>query len=155
MYKIVSYSFVLLLVLFSCKAKQCQQQTLNIDNKMEMLNADKAFSRMCEEKGMKAAYMEYIDSGGILLRPQSMPIIGVDVIDYISQEVDTGYTISWVPMGGTVARSGEGGYTYGTYLVKFKSKDSVLRGTYINVWHRQVDGKWKFVVNSGNEGIGE
>ena len=120
-----------------------------------MLNADKAFSKMCEGKGVKAAYMEYIDSGGILLRPQSMPITGADVIDYISQEVDTGYTISWVPMGGAVARSGEGGYTYGTYLVKFKSKDSVLRGTYINVWHRQADGKWKFVINSGNEGIGE
>jgi ketosteroid isomerase-like protein len=34
-------------------------------------------------------------------------------------------------------------------------KDTVLRGTYVSVWKKQKDGKWKFMLDTGNEGIGQ
>jgi len=43
------------------------------------------------------------------------------------------------------------GYTYGVY--KVATADTTLMGTYLNVWRKQDDGKWKFVIDTGNPGI--
>lgn len=135
----------------SCTTKKPEAD--NVDYKTEMMAADRAFSRLSEEKGMKYALMQYIDAKGVLLRPNTIPIIGVEAIDFISQGDDTSYTITWDPNGGGIAKSGELGYTYGVYSLKPKTKDTVIFGTYASVWKRQPDGKWKFVLQTGNEGI--
>ena len=125
----------------------------DVDYKPAMMEADRAFSKMSEEKGMKAAMLHFIDSKGILLRPNTMPLVGGDAVDYISQGDDSAYIMTWEPSGGTVAKSGDLGYTYGVYSLKPKDKDTIFYGTYLSVWKRQEDGKWKFVVETGNEGI--
>ena len=106
-----------------------------------------------KKKGIKAALLHYIDSKGILLRPNAIPLVGGNAVDYISQGSDTSYTMTWEPSGGNVAKSGELGYTYGVYSIKPRDKDTVLYGTYVSVWKRQEDGKWKFLLETGNEGI--
>ena len=63
--------------------------------------------------------------------------------------------MQWKPKGGTIAQSGELGYTYGLYVLKPAGKDTTLYGTYVSIWKKQTDGSWKFVLDSGNEGIGE
>ncbi|MES2431249.1 MAG: nuclear transport factor 2 family protein [Bacteroidota bacterium] len=123
--------------------------------KLSMMEADRAFSKMSEEKGMKAAFLEYIDSNGVLLRPNTHPIIGGEAIYYITQGEDSTYSMTWDPQGGNVAQSGEMGFTYGIYSIKTKKDSSVQYGTYVSVWRRQPDGKWKFMLDTGNEGIGE
>ena len=125
----------------------------DVDYKTSLIETDRAFSRLSEEKGMKHALMHYIDSKGVLLRPNTIPIAGGEAINYISQGNDTNYTMTWEPNGGSVARSGELGYTYGIYSLKPKDKDTVLYGTYVSIWKKQADGKWKFVLETGNEGI--
>ena len=32
--------------------------------------------------------------------------------------------------------------------------DSARRGTYVTIWKKQANGRWKFVLDSGNEGVG-
>ena len=59
--------------------------------------------------------------------------------------------LTWKPDGGEIATSGDLGFTYGIY--KLEMKDTVLKGTYVSIWKKQTDGKWKFVLDSGNEGI--
>ena len=61
--------------------------------------------------------------------------------------------MTWEPRGGSVANSGELGYTYGVYSLKPNNKDTRLYGTYVSVWKKQADGNWKFVLESQNEGI--
>lgn len=150
-------NFLLLLViatcLFACFNKKPKEDLVDI--KMSMMDADRAFSKMSELKGMKAAFMEYIDSNGVLLRPNSRPIIGGEAIFYISQGEDTSYTMTWDPKGGSVAQSGDLGYTYGIYSIKPKDSEMVQYGTYVSVWKKQPDGKWKFALDTGNEGVGE
>ena len=124
-------------------------------DKREVLNADIEFSRLSEAKGMKAAFIEYIDSNGVLLRPNEMPIIGANAIDYLIQQNDTGYSLTWQPNGGDISVSGDLGYTYGIYAMRPASKDTVIYGTYTSIWKKQQDGKWKFVLDTGNEGVGE
>ena len=124
-------------------------------DKLNMMDADRAFSKMSEEKGMKNAFLEYIDSNGVLLRPNRQPIVGADAIDYLIQQNDSAYTLQWEPQNGTVAHSGDLGYTYGIYALKLKLQDTVIYGTYVSIWKKQANGQWKYVLDSGNEGVGE
>ena len=125
----------------------------NDDKKAEMIAAEISFSKFSELKGTRKALMEYIDSEGVLLRPNIMPLVSADAIDFISQANDTAYTMIWQPKGGNIAESGELGYTYGIYSITPKHKDSIMQGTYVNIWKKQVDGTWKLLLDSGNEGI--
>ncbi len=118
-----------------------------------MIDADKAFSKMSREKGMKKAFIEYMDGEGVLLRPNQYPLIGASAIDFLSQISDTSFTLEWEPQKGYIAKSGELGYTYGVYALKPSTADTVLYGTYVSIWKKQPDGSWKFVLDTGNEGI--
>src|SRR5215212_681657 len=123
--------------------------------KMALLDADKNFSDCSEQKGMKAAFMEYIDSNGVLLRPSQLPIVGAHAIDFLLQLNDTSYTLKWQPHDGFVSRSADLGYTYGIYALHPKAGDTTIYGTYVSIWKKQANGKWKFVLDSGNEGVGK
>lgn len=144
--------FLLPVLISSCFTKKTEQEV--VDYKTAMMETDRAFSKLCEERGLKYALIQYIDSKGVLLRPNALPIVGGEAIDFISQGGnDTSYVMTWEPNGGSIAQSGELGYTYGVYSLKPKDKDTVFYGTYVSIWKRQPDGKWKFVLETGNEGI--
>lgn len=145
--------FFSMLFMFSCKSRK--NVTVTIADKKELLEVDRAFSKMSEEKGMKNAFIEYIDSNGVLLRSDHMPIIGANAIDYLIQLNDTGYTLSWEPNDGEIAKSGDLGYTFGIYAMKPNSKDTTIYGTYTSIWKKEKNGKWKFVLDTGNEGVGD
>jgi len=123
--------------------------------KLELMDADRDFSRMSEQKGMKEAFLEYIDSNGVLLRPNQPPIVGADAVDFLIQQNDTTYILKWEPKDGAVAKSGELGYTYGIYALMPTSKDTIIYGTYVSIWKKEKSGRWKYVLDSGNEGIGD
>ncbi|UAY53278.1 YybH family protein [Ferruginibacter albus] len=156
MKKIILSLFIVSFFL-SCKNRKppAEEQYAPVTSRTEIIETDKAFSKLSEEKGVRAAFMEYIDSAGVLLRPRSLPIEGADAIDYISQDNDTTIIMTWEPTGAAIAKSGDLGYTYGTYLIRYKNKDSVQKGTYLSIWKKQADGKWKFVLDTGNEGLSE
>ena len=148
--------FLAIAFLFAaCNFFEKEKPVAGIDEKIKMMDADRDFSKMSLNKGMKNAFMEYIDSNGVLLRPGQYPLIGADAIDFLSQLNDSSYSLQWEPKGGAIAKSGELGYTYGLYALKPGGKDTTLYGTYVSIWKKQTDGNWKFVLDSGNEGIGE
>ena len=120
-----------------------------------LLKADNDFALLSSKKGLKEAYLENIDSNGVLLRPNQLPIAGADAVDFIIGLKDTGYTMMWKPSNAMVAESGEMGFTYGVYEIKSSVMDTLLYGTYVSIWKKQSDGKWKFVLQSNNDGIGE
>ena len=121
--------------------------------KINLMAADRAFSEMSEKEGMKAAYLEYSDSNVVLLRPNVMPITGADAIDFLITLDDSGYTFNWEPQRALVSTMGDMGFTYGVYGLHPKDMDTTYYGTYVNVWKKQADGKWKLALDSGNEGI--
>ena len=119
--------------------------------KNEILATDSAFSRSSSEQGTKKAFIEYMDNDGILLRPSHLPLIGAQAIEYLTESSDTGYTLTWQPSAAQVSASGDLGYSYGIYHLQLQ--DTLIRGTYVSIWKKQADGKWKFILDSGNEGI--
>lgn len=119
----------------------------------EMVDADKAFSDASGKNGMKKAFLEYIADDAVLLRPGFLPIVEGDAIQFLNAQEDTSFTMTWEPKGADISASKDMGFTYGVYAVK--TKDTVLKGTYLSIWKKQKDGKWKFVLDTGNQGVGE
>ncbi len=147
-------SIFVLACLFSCSEEKAPEQD-NTKNRISLLEADKAFSDLSAKEGMKAAFIEYIDSNGVLLRSDNVPIAGAMAIDYLIQFKDSDFSLIWQPHHAVVSSSGDLGFTYGIYSVKVPSRDTLLYGNYVHIWKRNQNGKWKFVLDSGNEGIGE
>lgn len=132
-------------------AQQLTEQSLDAEEQLnKMMETDKAFSAASEKNGMNKAFLEYVADDAVLLRPGYMPIVEADVIKFINAQEDTSFTMTWVPRGADIAASADLGYTYGVY--KVVTADTTLTGTYLNVWKKQPDGQWKFVIDSGNAG---
>lgn len=150
--KTFKFTSALILICFLCiSCNDFAEKQVNANaSPSELLNADKDFSAMANEKGMKKAFMHFMAKEGVLLRPENYPIIGADAIEYVSQINDTDYKVAWKPMKADISQDGDLGYTYGIYEVTVQ--DTVIKGTYVNVWKKQ-NGEWRFVLNSGNQGV--
>ena len=127
------------------------------DTREAVLQADRNFSKMSEEKGLNTAYIAYAAESGVLLRPQSLPIVGRDNIRiYMARTSDEGLRLTWSPAYADIAASGELAYTYGTYLLEtfdIDGKVITTEGTYVSIWKKDANGFWKYVLESGNAGI--
>ena len=119
----------------------------------KLIAIDRAFSVLSKEKGMNYAFLAYVAEDGVILSPNRLPIVGKNRIMTLFSGDDSETDFTWEPLHADVAKSGELGYTYGTY--KINSLRITERGTYVSVWKKDPAGKWKFVLDSGNEGLGD
>ena len=140
-----SLLLLLLLLLFNCDHRQSAIT--------EILAADSAFSSLSKKEGMNSAFLHYIDEQGVLLRPNTYPIVGKNKINELfSLQSDSAFTLTWEPLFADAAHSGEMGYSYGKHTLKTSKSTSF--GTYVSVW-KKVNNQWKFVLDCGNEGLGK
>ncbi len=124
-------------------------------NRQELIEADKAFSKLSSDEGMKSAFLSYCASEGVMLTPESMPVVGYEAVENLIGNIDdSAIKLTWEPLYALAAKSGEMGYTYGIFSRYIVALDSTLKGTYVSIWIKE-DGEWKFVLDSGNEGVGE
>jgi ketosteroid isomerase-like protein len=89
-----------------------------------------------------------------LLRPNVYPIVGADAVDFIIAQKTEDLILTWRPKDAVVAASGELAYTYGVYNITVKDSDEAMQGSYVTIWKKQLDGKWKFVLDTNTEGVG-
>lgn len=142
--------WILLLCAWACKSSVPQDTALA---RQAVLKADTDFSNLSRSKGFRYAFLAYADSTAVLLREQHPPMEGHAAFKYIESMNDSGVTLTWEPTFGSVAASGDLSYTYGIYT--FTSKDTTTRGTYVTIWKKDASGNWKFVLDTGNEGLGK
>ena len=147
------YIIILLLVFSACTMPEREEEKSSQLALQEIQQADIDFSEFSRKHGMRKAFLEYIDDDGIMMRDNAMPLIGAHAIDYITSMNDSSISLTWEPRGGDVAESGDLGYTFGVY--EMKDSVNIQKGTYVTIWKKQPDGKWKFVLDSGNQGTGE
>ncbi|MFT3702521.1 MAG: nuclear transport factor 2 family protein [Agriterribacter sp.] len=143
---------LVMLLLTACKDYRFKKEEERIKALNEIQQTDVDFSNRSKEAGMKKAFLEYMRNDGVLLRPGRMPIIGASAVEFISNVNDTSFSLTWQPQGADVSQSADMGYTYGIYSMKMG--DSLFKGTYVTIWQKE-DGKWKFSLDTGNEGTGE
>lgn len=143
------------MVIFTLFLCSCSSDK-NIENyRQELMDVDLAFSALSLDSGMNVAFETYCAEDGLLLRQGSMPLVGVGAIaDTLAKTDDSKFELSWKPLDGRVASSGDLGYTYGIFTMSLKEMDMTRKGTYVSIWIKE-DGEWKFVLDTGNEGLGE
>jgi ketosteroid isomerase-like protein len=148
-FNIILFVFIInLIFILSC--------TRNIKNQSSgiLLQTDRHFSEMSVKGGMFKAFLFYIAEDGVILRDNSFPSKGKNTLrEHFSGKSDSSFVLSWEPLSETISESGEIGYTYGIHKTLDKSTGKITSGTYVTIWKKQSDGNWKFVLDTGTEGL--
>ncbi len=138
--------FLLLLLASACNYHQEDP----VMQRKILIKTDIDFAQMALEKGIREAFTYYAADEAVMMRDGSLPLFGKEemVRDFV-RHPRTGVTLSWVPVKADV--SGDLGYTFGKWEMKFEGKDTICYGSYVTVWKKQNDGSWKFVLDGGND----
>ncbi len=121
----------------------------------DIATTDSLFSEMSKSEGMKAALLFYMEDDATIIRPNSNPITGAEVVNFLSDLNDSDFKMTWKASRTIHSAGNDLGYAYGTYNISSTKIDSTLTGTYVHVWRKLEDGTWKFVLNSWNEAVEE
>ena len=109
---------------------------------------------MSVKEGMFRAFLFYMAEDGVILRDNSFPSKGKEALrERFAGKSDTSFVLSWDPLYEKISESGELGYTYGIHTTLEKATGQITKGTYITVWQKQTDGSWKFVLDTGTQGL--
>ena len=148
-FNIVLFVFIInLILIFSCSKKSKSPET------GILLHTDREFSAMSVREGMFKAFLFYIADDGVILRDNSFPAKGKENLSTrFSGKTDTTFILSWEPLFEKISESGDLGYTYGLHTNTDKITGEITKGTYITIWQKQQDGSWKFVLDSGTQGL--
>jgi len=104
--------------------------------------------------GVAQAFREYAALDATSLPMGEAPLHGREAIAQTVVNLPAG-SLLWTPVAADIAKSGDLGYTWGTYALHSTDADGKLRvshGKYITVWKKQPDGSWKFVMDIANPG---
>lgn len=118
-----------------------------------ILRADEDFAHYAREHGLAEAFASYAADDATILPNGGNPVKGREAIRALFASSSAGTTLAWKPFTAEVSRSGDLGYTLGTY--ESRSSDAsgkpVIRyGKYCTIWKKQSDGTWRYVVDLGN-----
>jgi ketosteroid isomerase-like protein len=112
-----------------------------------LIQAERAFSKLSAEKGIKESFLFYLAEDAIVFRPK--PIPGRKT--YEAAPDVSPVVLTWEPAYAEVALAGDLGYTTGPYQLKDRSKpgDGASYGHYVSLWQKQPNGLWKVVLDVG------
>ena len=149
---IMRKSFSLSVIGFICGSflSAPAQKKNSADELTQMVNTERSFSRMSEEKGTREAFAVFIADDGILFRPRA--VVGKKWMqEHPLPPSNTRPLLSWQPIYAYMSRSGDLGYTTGPWQYKNDKKDARASafGNFMTIWKKQADGNWRFVLDLG------
>jgi ketosteroid isomerase-like protein len=150
-FNIMLFVFIIILIVILSCSKSSKNPATGI-----LLQTDRDFSAMSVREGMFKAFLFYIAEDGVILRNNSFPAKGKENLSArFSGKTDTTFILNWEPQFEKISESGDLGYTYGIHTNTDKITGEITRGTYITIWQKQKDGTWKFVLDTGTQGLPE
>jgi len=150
-FNIMLFVFIINLILILSCSNNSKSPAAGI-----LLQTDREFSTMSVTEGMFKAFLFYIADDGVILRDNSFPAKGKENLSTrFSGKTDTTFILSWEPLFEKISESGDLGYTYGLHTNTDKITGEITKGTYITIWQKQQDGSWKFVLDTGTQGLPE
>ena len=113
-----------------------------------LVDAEKKFYQTGQEKGTRAAFIEFLAEDGIIFRPG--PVNGKEAW---SKRPESGLDLVWEPTFAAIARSADFGYDTGPAKWRAKKTDPKFTGFghFISIWKKQQDGSWKVALDCGIE----
>ena len=135
----------LLIVFFT----SCQKLLNKEQVKREIFQTEKAFEKMCAEKGIAEAFYFFAADSAVIKSQNDTLIIGrKNIKDYYSNPAYKNASVNWTPDFIDVADDGTLAYTYGKYLWKIwndTGDTTEYPGVFHTVWKRRQDNSWKYV----------
>ena len=118
--------------------------------KFEIVKTEKKFSALAQKEGIPKAFMTYAAEDAVLMRKNSLIIGKIAIHENFKNQSENSNEVSleWEPDFVDVSKSGDLGYTYGTYtytVTDSVGKTNTKQGVFHTVWKRQANGEWKFV----------
>ncbi|HEY4643203.1 MAG TPA: DUF4440 domain-containing protein, partial [Bacteroidota bacterium] len=122
--------------------------------------ADVAWSKSAETKQMEemgGVYSYFLDDAAVL-PPNEAMADGKEASRKTMGEMFAmpGFAVKWQPTKVVAARSGDLGYSLGTYELSMdgpKGKPMTDRGKYVTIWKKQADGTWKVALDMFNSDL--
>lgn len=123
------------------------------DAREAIRNTDIAFSKATGERRLDG-FSEFIAEDVAAIRPDHPVIRGKKafVESWAHNVEDPARTLAWQPLLVETSKSGDLGYSIGSYVAKKTDANGthvVGTGKYMTVWRKQKDGSWKVVFDSG------
>lgn len=111
----------------------------------ELLQREGKFSEESVKQGLPVAFKNFASEGVRLYVPENLPFVGREVSLKALSGMKGG--MSWTAIAADVSRSGDLGYTHGTYEKTSADdpKKVVEKGSYVHIWEKK-DGEWKVVL---------
>ena len=112
----------------------------------KIYETEKAFEKMAAEKGVNAAFIEFMAPMGVMFVPEVRNAREF----WKSIPRSTSY-LTWNPIWIDVASNGMLGYSIGNSIRRPKGKDdpNEIYGHYISIWTRQSDGEYRALLDTG------
>ncbi len=122
------------------------------DTKLPIWKADEEFSRVTGERGLEG-FLSFVAEDFQTVRPNS-PLIGKKEFGEGWSKLlnDPSAKIAWKPLRAMMSKSGDLGYTVGSYEITRtdeKGTQPAGSGKYVSIWRKQKDGAWKVVLDTG------
>lgn len=117
-----------------------------------LLERDAEFVRVTAEKGMDG-FLSFIAEDAAFFPAGGSISMGHEAARAIWAEILTtpGVSLRWKPVRAELGRSGELGYTYGTYVFRKSEpgkEDVTSYGKYVTIWRKEAGG-WKVAADIG------
>jgi ketosteroid isomerase-like protein len=116
-----------------------------------MVETERKFYQTGQEKGTRAAFLEFLADDAIVFRPG--PVNGKKTW---SQRAETGLDLVWEPTFAAIARSADFGYDSGPSKWRANKNEEKFTGYghFVSIWKKQKDGAWKVALDCGIENSG-
>ena len=119
-----------------------------------VLTADEAWSESAPDLDR---FLSFYADDGSLLPPDAPVATGHEAIRaYLSEGFAAPeLALHWTTTKAELSRTGDLGYTYGTYELSFQDAEGnpvASQGKSLVVWKKQADGQWKVVADMFNRG---
>ncbi len=114
----------------------------------EILDLESRFRQTLVREGVRDGYLSAVARYARLHRVKTFPMVGKKAIgDYLTNQKIT--VVVWEGIDGSVAASGELGYSYGRYELKPREDggDGSEKGYFTHVWKRDGSGEWKLLAD--------
>ena len=113
----------------------------------DLLKQDRAYAQASLKEGLVKAFNSYTSPEVRLYREGSLPF--PDRKTSAAALASTTGQVNWAPIAGDVSRSGDLGYTHGTYEITDAAQKVTERGSYVRIW-RGFGDKWRIVLDVTN-----
>ncbi|HEX5876434.1 MAG TPA: nuclear transport factor 2 family protein [Pyrinomonadaceae bacterium] len=115
----------------------------------DLIEKDRRFAAAAAQ-GLFPAFLSFAAPDIRLYRPNSLPYIGIEKSANAFTSIKGNLT--WTPIGADVSRSGDLGYTHGTYEITAPdgTEKVIERGSYVRIWRAEPGFAMRVVLDVTN-----